>query len=570
MGEKTSIGTVTNAFGDPVLVGCLMAQLTIGHSLSHSIPMNNKPERPRRMRWWCPTAMIMLALGALLWLRAAETGFNEFIAVLILILTVFGLGFWYIFLTGLRWRTRFLLAGVAVITIASIVVGLRTLTRIDGSIGGSGLPRLAWKWSPPLDAAAGTLVVASKPEAVDTTGNVSFPQFLGPDRSGIVRGVTLARDWSISPPRELWRRPVGVGWSAFAVSGGRAITQEQRGEHELTVAYDLTTGNPVWAHTNRTRFHEASGGDGPRATPTVRDGKVYVMGATGILDCLDEGTGNLVWTHDVLQEYNLKNITWGKSCSPLLVGRLVVVTGGKEREKSLLAFAAENGEPVWQSGRDSASYSSATVATLGGQQQILIVNGHSVTGHNPDNGRLLWEYPWPGDQAKVAQPLLLDSNHVLVATGYGIGGSLLRIEPAAEDKWTVTEVWKNRNLKPKFSSPVRQGNYVYGLDDGILVCLDWLTGKRVWKKGKYGYGQILLTEDLLLIQSEAGDVVLAEATPNGHRELAHLPALKSKTWNNPVLAGDLLLVRNDLEAVCYRLPLAVDGGSIKPATKASR
>ncbi|HRZ46367.1 MAG TPA: PQQ-binding-like beta-propeller repeat protein [Candidatus Paceibacterota bacterium] len=521
------------------------------------------------MRWWCPAAMILLALGAWAWLRAAETGYGEFIAALILILTVFGLGFWYIFLTGLRWRTRFLLTGAAVAAIASIVLGLWKYTRIDGSIGGSGLPRLAWKWSPPRDAAAGALVVAFKPAAMDAIGNVSFPQFLGPDRSGIVHGVTLERDWSISPPRELWRRPVGVGWSAFAVSGGRAITQEQRGEQELTVAYDLATGNPVWAHTNRVRFREASGGDGPRATPTVRDGKVYVMGATGILDCLDENTGNRVWTRDVLREYNLQNIIWGKSCSPLLVGRLVVVTGGKEREKSLLAFAAENGEPVWQSGRDCASYSSAAVATLGGQPQILIVNGHSVTGHHPADGRILWEYPWPGNEAKVAQPLPLEPNLVLVATGYGIGGSLLRIEPAAAEQWTVTELWKNRNLKPKFSSPVRRGNYVYGLDDGILVCLDWLTGKRVWKEGKYGYGQILLVEDVLLIQSEAGDVVLAEAAPDGHRELARLPALPSKTWNNPVLAGDLLLVRNDLEAACYRLPLATGGASTRPAANAS-
>jgi len=356
--------------------------------------MNEKPERPRRMRWWFPAAIIILSLVAFLWLRARETGYLEFITVLILILAAFGLVFWYIFLTGLRWRTRFLLAGVVVVAIVALCIGLQKLTRVDGSIGGSGLPRLAWKWSPPRDTAAGPLVVApNKPEGIPVAaiGTMSFPQFLGPDRSGIVRGVSLVRDWKTSPPRELWRRPVGVGWSAFAVAGGRAITQEQRGEQELTVAYDLATGRPVWAYTNLARFKEASGGDGPRATPTVRDGRVYVMGATGILNCLEEDTGKLVWAHDVLRENNLGNITWGKSCSPLLVNRLVVVTGGKEKEKSLLAYAVENGEPVWQSGRDCASYSSAMVATLVGQPQILIVNGHSVSGHDPNNGRLLWE-----------------------------------------------------------------------------------------------------------------------------------------------------------------------------------
>jgi len=446
------------------------------------------------------------------------------------------------------------------VLIAGVIFGVRHLTRVEGSIGGSGMPRLVWKWSPRRDASAGQLLVSSNtPPAAGASASgadaPSFPQFLGPNRSGVLHAVSLARDWTASPPRQLWRRPVGVGWSAFAVSAGRAITQEQRGERELTVAYDLATGTPLWAHTNKVRFSEALGGDGPRATPTIRDGKVYVMGATGILDCLQESNGQLLWSRDVLRENKLRNVTWGKSCSPLLLGRLVVVTGGEEREKSLLAYDARNGQPVWQSGRDRSSYSSPTVATLAGQEQILIVNGHSVSGHKPEDGRLLWEYPWPGEFPKVAQPLPLDSNLLLVATGYGIGCSLLKLQPCASGEWSVTEVWKNRNVKPKFTNLVRRGRYVYGLDEGVLVCLDPATGQRVWRDGRYGHGQILLVDDVLLIQTEPGDVVLVEATPEGHRERARLPALKGKTWNNPALAGDLLLVRNDQEAACYQLPL---------------
>ena len=153
-----------------------------------------------------------------------------------------------------------------------------------------------------------------------------------------------------------------------------------------------------------------------------------------------------------------------------------------------------------------------------------------------------------------------------MATGYGIGCSLLQLEPRPVGEWSVTEVWKNRNLKPKFTNLVRREKYVYGLDEGILVCLDPATGNRVWKNGRYGHGQLLLVDDVLLIQTEPGDVVLVEATPEGHRELARLPALKSKTWNNPVLAGDLLLVRNDLEAACYQLALAKTGQRDAAAT----
>jgi outer membrane protein assembly factor BamB len=263
----------------------------------------------------------------------------------------------------------------------------------------------------------------------------------------------------------------------------------------------------------------------------------------------------------VLRENKLKNITWGKSCSPLLVGRRVVVTGGDAREKSLLAYDSQDGQPVWQSGRDKSSYCSPMVATLAGQEQILIVNGHSVSGHNPEDGRLLWEYPWPGEFPKVAEPLPLDPHLLLVATGYGVGCSLLNLQVSAAGQWSVTEVWKNRNLKPKFTNLVRHGQHVYGLDDGVLVCLDPATGNRVWKEGRYGHGQILLVDDLLLIQTEPGDVVLVDATPEGHRERARLRALHTKTWNNPALAGDLLLVRNDQEAACYQLAVAKGSGA---------
>ena len=455
--------------------------------------------------------------------------------------------------------------------IAGAGLGVRSLTRVEGSIGGSGTPRLVWKWSPRQDSSAGQLVVSSNtpPVAVASAPGAnaaSFPQFLGPDRSGVLHGISLVRDWTASPPRELWRHPVGVSWSAFAVSAGRAITQEQRGEQELTVAYDLATGAALWAHTNQVRFHEMLGGDGPRATPTIREGKVFVMGATGILDCLEETSGQLLWSRDVLRENKLRNITWGKSCSPLLWGRLVVVTGGEQREKSLLAYDTQTGQPVWQSGRDRSSYCSPMIATLAGQEQIVIVNGHSVSGHKPEDGRLLWEYPWPGEFPKVAQPLPLDTNLLLVATGYGIGCSLLKLQPAATGEWSVTEVWKNRNLKPKFTNLVRHNRHVYGLDDGVLACLDPVTGQRVWKDGRYGHGQILLVGDVLLIQTEPGEVVLVEATPEGHRERALLPALRAKTWNNPVLAGDLLLVRNDQEAACYRL--AVEKGSAAAPVRA--
>jgi outer membrane protein assembly factor BamB len=479
------------------------------------------------------------------------------------------LGVWYIFFTGLRWRTRLLLALISVGLLAGIFLGVKRLTRMEGSIGGSGIPRLVWKGAPKREGAARPLLL--EPEAASpnpTAGLVplpegGFPQFLGPDRSGVLTNAPLRCDWDRSPPKTLWRQPIGLGWSAFAVSGQHAVTQEQRREDELTVCYELQTGHALWAHTNRVRFIESLGGDGPRATPTIHKGRVYTMGATGILDCLEEATGQLVWSRDVLVENHLSNLTWGKSCSPLLVQELVVVTGGNQREKSLLAYEAATGKPVWQAGRDRASYCSPLLGSLSGQEQILIVNAHSVTGHDPQTGEILWEYGWPDDFAKVTEPLVIDTNRVFIAAGYGVGSVMLKVDRSAAGAWSAVALWKNRNLKPKFTNLVRRGHYVYGLDDGVLACVNLEQGNRDWKEGRYGHGQILLVDDVLLIQAESGDVALVEVSPERPRERARFPALRGKTWNNPVLLRDVLLVRNDQEAACYRLSSNLPAGATK-------
>ena len=186
-----------------------------------------------------------------------------------------------------------------------------------------------------------------------------------------------------------------------------------------------------------------------------------------------------------------------------------------------------------------------------------MVNGHSVTGHDPQNGAILWEYPWPGDFAKATQPLVVDTNRVFIAAGYGVGCAMLKIERSAAGEWSAVALWHNRNLKPKFTNLVRRGHYVYGLDDGVLACVNLEQGNREWKEGRYGHGQILLLDDLLLIQAESGDVALVEISPERPRQRSRFPALQGKTWNNPVLLRDHLLVRNDQEAACYRLSMNV-------------
>src|SRR5262249_6190307 len=224
------------------------------------------------------------------------------------------------------------------------------------------------------------------------------PGFLGRGGKGVVPGVRLGRDWTRQPPEELWRRPIGLGWSSFAVVGRWAVTQEQRGNDELVVCYDLHTGDPLWVHANPVRFSEKMGGDGPRATPTISGGRVYAQGATGMLDCLDGGSGKPIWSRQTLEENGLPNLIWGKSSSPLVFNDFVVVSGG-DAPGSLLAYHKGTGKPGWEATEDKASYASPVATTLAGVQQIVAVNAASVAGHDPSNGNVLWKYDWPGNFA---------------------------------------------------------------------------------------------------------------------------------------------------------------------------
>jgi outer membrane protein assembly factor BamB len=478
------------------------------------------------------------------------------LTALTVVLTLLLLALWFLFFTGLRWRTRLLGLGAAIVVAIGIGVLLDQLLRQEGSSNGSGLPSYTWKWTPPKDAALPELKLAASETRVDLTATTpdDFPQFLGPERNGVVHGVRLARDWSVNRPQEQWRRPIGLGWSAFAVFGKHAVTQEQRRDQELVVCYNLLTGDPEWIHANPVRFSEQMGGDGPRATPTIAGGRVYTLGATGILDCLDGSTGKPIWSRDVLKEFHGKNLIWGKSASPLIVDNLVVVNGVESGGPSVAAYDKETGEPAWHAGEDRSSYSSATLATLAGKRQILMVNGGSVTAHDPKDGHILWDFSWPGEMAKCSQPVPLEGDRVFLSTGYGIGCTMLHIE-ADGDQLSAKQVWSNQNLRTQFSNVLIRDGYAYGLDERILVCLDLRTGQRKWKDGRYDYGQVLLVDDLILVQAEKGEVALVEAKPEAFHELGRIKALSSKTWNNPVLAGRYLLVRNDQEAACYELVL---------------
>ena len=382
-----------------------------------------------------------------------------------------------------------------------------------------------------------------------------WPGFRGPERDDVVRGVRIKTDWAASPPIELWRRPIGPGWSSFAVRGNLIYTQEQRGEDEIVGCYRVDSGEPVWRHRDKARFWESNGGAGPRATPTLSNGRVYAFGATGILNVLDAGTGARVWSRDVAADAKQTLPMWGFSSSPLVIGDLVVVAASGK----LAAYDIGTGKPRWFGPDRPGSYSSPHRMTIDGVDQVLLLTAAGATSVAPSDGAVLWEHSWP-EGTTIVQPAMTADGDVLINTLTGTGGLGIRRLAVAHgsDGWTVTERWTSTGLKPYFNDFVVHKGNAYGFDGNILSCIDLQDGKRKWKGGRYGDGQLVLLpdQDLLLVVSEEGELALVKATPDQFTELARFKALDGKTWNHPVMVRDFLLIRNGEEMAAFRLSLA--------------
>ena len=358
--------------------------------------------------------------------------------------------------------------------------------------------------------------------------------------------------WPNEGPPELWRIPVGGGYASFVVGDGLAYTIEQRREQEVVAAYDLLTGAERWSVSWDARFQESMGGDGPRATPALYDGTLVALGATGELQALDAATGASIWRTNILEDSGAANLTWGMAASPaILDGAVLTAPGGPNG--AVIAYGLDTGAIRWRALDAQGAYTAPAVFTLDGLPQIVLIGADQVTGIATDGSETYWSRPWATmNGINAAQPLQVAPNRIFVSSGYGHGAAVLEVDADLEaNTASVSEVWFNNRMKNTFSTSVFHDGYVYGLDNGILACVDAETGDRMWKGGRYGHGQLLLASGHLLITTERGQLVLVRATPESHQEVAALPAVSGRTWNNPAIAEGILLVRNDREAVAF-------------------
>lgn len=525
--------------------------------MNDNSPKGNGHER-QPIRWWPAVLIVAVTTIGVALLRSLQDWhfqLRNLATVRIVIPAVVLLVLWWTFFSRAPKRLRLRVT----FSFLAVLVALPVVIRIRG-MSGDLIPILEWRWTvqnlPNSTSTSGTVAAGETP--TNTTGILyfDFPQFLGPDRNAVLPGPTLETNWNAHPPVVVWRQKIGTGWSGFSIVGNRAFTQEQQGDEECVTCYDLFTGRELWRHADKAHYNAIVAGEGPRATPTISSNRVFTFGATGILNCLDMASGQEIWSHDIPRDIGAKVLDWGYPGSPLVVDDHVVVSIGNTNNQSLLAYRVSDGQLVWADGTMPAGYSSPLLATLAGVPQILMLNKGAVTSHDATTGKVLWECPWGVGGDHVAIPIPVSDNRVVFTAGYGAGCEMLEIEAQPNGRLAPHSVWKSKKMKAKFANPVAREGFLYGLDDGILACVDLQDGSQRWKEGRYGHGQGLLIGDLYLLMSESGELALLRPTPEAPNELARLRVFNSKTWNTIALSGDLLLVRNDREAACLRLTLA--------------
>jgi outer membrane protein assembly factor BamB len=528
--------------------------------------------RETTFRWKVAAAVVAISLA---WTLLVHWWFGDdgTYRIMFLLPVVFGLPsgllLWWTFLSGLKWKVR--LAGLALV--AASVGWFFAEYRVIGFYGemipileSREVPTVAeraeayWKSRSAREKSQpSTSDEKTKTSAPSDPLNIAdddWPAARGLKRDGVMTGLALRTDWEKRPPKLLWKHPVGAGWSGFSIVDGLAFTQEQRGSEECVVCYDAVTGDQVWVHADKTRFDEAMGGPGPRATPTVTKSHLYTLGANGTLNCLTSRAGKPVWSRNILADAGgAKNLNWAMSGSPLVYEDLVIVNPGGGKGKGVIAYDRLTGKIRWSVSKEPAGYAGARVETIQGVAQLLVFDGTGLSAYDPANGHEFWRFgPWEnGPQINVAQPIVRKQKQVFISTGYQVGSTLLNVERTGK-KWRVSQTWETPNrFKLKFNDGVCHDSHVYGLDEGILACIDYGTGKQRWKGGRFGYGQLLLVDDLLLVLTETGEVVLVKATPDRLTIKARFQAIEGKTWNYPAITNGRLFVRNAAEAACFDL-----------------
>ncbi len=392
-----------------------------------------------------------------------------------------------------------------------------------------------------------------------------WPQYHGP-RCDRTSGERIAlRSFPQGGPPCVWKVPSSAGFSSLAVAGGRAFTLVRRtiggDEREVCVALDAAEGKELWATPlGQARYDDGgdsgaegnSGGDGPRSTPSCAGGRLFVLDAHLVLTCLDAEKGEVLWRHDIVAEHAGRLIQWQSAASPLVEGELVFVAGGGPGE-SLLAFDSKTGAVRWKRGDEKMTHATPIAATLHGVRQVIFLLQSGLVAVAPESGAELWRTEFPYRVSTAASPVV-HGDAVYCSAGYGVGAAAWAIGKEGE-RFVPELLWRTPNkLMNHWSTPVCKDGFLYGMFSfkeygaGPLKCIELASGEERWSKDGFGPGNCILVGSDLVTLSDAGEVVLVEAKPDGYHELARADVLEGKCWSTPTFSDGQVYLRSTAQA----------------------
>jgi outer membrane protein assembly factor BamB len=388
------------------------------------------------------------------------------------------------------------------------------------------------------------VALASDRATVQTS---DWTQWRGANRDGKSAEVGLLKTWPAQGPPLAWRTTgAGIGYSSFAASGGRLYTLGGRNQREYVIAFDASTGKRVW-ETPLGALFSNDRGDGPRSTPTLDGNRLYALGGSGDLVCLDVKTGKPIWAKNLMRDFGGSNIYWGLSESPLVANdRILVQAGG--RNAAIVALDKTTGSPLWRQHSDEAGYASAVLAQVGATQQAIFFTAQRALGVSVRDGRELWSYDRVSNgTANIATPVVA-GNRVFLSSDYGTGAALLELSTSG-----AREVYFTRDMRNHHSTSVLVGDYLYGFSGSILTAMKLGDGTVAWRDRSVGKGSVIYADTRLYLYSENGVVGLAEPTPAGYREHGRFRIQPGglPTWSHPIITNGKLVLRDQDDVYAY-------------------
>lgn len=384
------------------------------------------------------------------------------------------------------------------------------------------------------------------------TALADWPNFRGPNHDGKSDETNFQKEWAESIPL-VWERNVGSAFSSFACVGDRVFTCGTADGKQTILCMNALTGEVIWQQPMEEEYVERMGGDGPRATPTVHDGKVYILGALGTFMCLADDDGKIIWKH----KFNAPP-QWGYSASVLIEGDLAVTTGGKD-EGSLVAFKRDTGDIVWKAGDDVAGYATPYPFEINGRRYIVGFTGEAAIIVESLTGKIVWRELWKTDwKVNAAAPIYHDG-YLFLSSGYSTGCALYKLTSKPDGTFEGEQVWRSKVLRNKFQSCILHEGNLYTSDQRAMSCVDFLTGELRWQRRREKHGTLILADGFLIYLSDDGELQIGKASPSGFDPVTTAELLSGRCWVVPVLHKGRLYARNMERVACFDLRPQRDG-----------